>query len=194
MANIYHCGRVSLHRNVFHATAHASANEHHGGSVCFLGNGYRSDWDGKSELSSLNDGSFMRSLTPCLNLLLVFRVWWSLLQILVRIWARLGDNYGRYWTKRWCDWCTRCCNGSVSSMLKGLEEGITQITKKSRDARQLFVWNFPLDLTFKSTNPFGCKTTFCSATCCCGIVTQWMCRASACVECLWFGYIWTRSC
>ncbi|XP_062508693.1 B9 domain-containing protein 1-like [Corticium candelabrum] len=37
----------------------------------------------------------------------------------------------------------------------GLEEGITQITKKSRDARQLFVWNFPLDLTFKSTNPFG---------------------------------------
>ncbi|KAL5018172.1 hypothetical protein ScPMuIL_003894 [Solemya velum] len=37
----------------------------------------------------------------------------------------------------------------------GLEEGITQITKKSQDERQHFVWNFPLDVTFKSTNPYG---------------------------------------
>lgn len=36
----------------------------------------------------------------------------------------------------------------------GLEEGISQIAKKSLD-NQLFVWNFPLDITFKSTNPFG---------------------------------------
>ena len=44
-------------------------------------------------------------------------------------------------------------------VLQGLEEGITQITKKSQDERQHFVWNFPVDVTFKSTNPHGCKYT-----------------------------------
>ncbi|XP_070250309.1 B9 domain-containing protein 1 isoform X1 [Myotis yumanensis] len=38
----------------------------------------------------------------------------------------------------------------------GLEEGISQITSKSQDVRQALVWNFPIDVTFKSTNPFGC--------------------------------------
>eukprot|EP00062_Callorhinchus_milii_P020464 gi/632976179/ref/XP_007904651.1/ PREDICTED: B9 domain-containing protein 1 [Callorhinchus milii] len=37
----------------------------------------------------------------------------------------------------------------------GLEEGISQITSKSRDFQQNFVWNFPMEITFKSTNPFG---------------------------------------
>ncbi|KAK3532502.1 hypothetical protein QTP86_018525 [Hemibagrus guttatus] len=37
----------------------------------------------------------------------------------------------------------------------GLEEGISQITSKGRDSSQNLVWNFPLDITFKSTNPFG---------------------------------------
>ncbi|XP_066291098.1 B9 domain-containing protein 1-like [Branchiostoma lanceolatum] len=37
----------------------------------------------------------------------------------------------------------------------GLEDGITQVTKKSHDDRKLFVWNFPLEVTFKSTNPHG---------------------------------------
>ncbi|TRY59062.1 hypothetical protein DNTS_008383, partial [Danionella cerebrum] len=36
----------------------------------------------------------------------------------------------------------------------GLEEGISQITSKGRVSQSL-VWNFPLDITFKSTNPFG---------------------------------------
>ncbi|XP_004071593.1 B9 domain-containing protein 1 isoform X2 [Oryzias latipes] len=36
----------------------------------------------------------------------------------------------------------------------GLEEGITQITCKSSLSRTL-VWNFPLETTFKSTNPSG---------------------------------------
>ncbi|XP_077774779.1 B9 domain-containing protein 1 isoform X3 [Podarcis muralis] len=38
----------------------------------------------------------------------------------------------------------------------GLEEGISQITSKNRVAPQDLVWNFPIDITFKSTNPFGC--------------------------------------
>ena len=42
-------------------------------------------------------------------------------------------------------------------VLQGIEEGISQITQKSHDSRQIFVFNFPLDITFKSTNPFGCK-------------------------------------
>ncbi|XP_069399054.1 B9 domain-containing protein 1 isoform X2 [Ovis canadensis] len=37
----------------------------------------------------------------------------------------------------------------------GLEEGISQITSKSQDARRALVWNFPIDVTFKSTNPYG---------------------------------------
>ncbi|XP_045680591.1 B9 domain-containing protein 1 isoform X2 [Phyllostomus hastatus] len=37
----------------------------------------------------------------------------------------------------------------------GLEEGISQITSKSHDVRHSLVWNFPIDVTFKSTNPFG---------------------------------------
>ena len=45
---------------------------------------------------------------------------------------------------------------------QGLEEGITQTSKKSEDDRQLFVVNFPLEVTFKSTNPYGCKFQKCS--------------------------------
>lgn len=40
---------------------------------------------------------------------------------------------------------------------QGLEEGISQVGKCSNDERRMFVWNFPLEITFKSTNPFGCK-------------------------------------
>jgi len=41
-------------------------------------------------------------------------------------------------------------------VLKGLVEGLTQTAKKSRDDRQLFVLNFPIDVGFKSSNSFGC--------------------------------------
>uniref|UniRef100_A0A8C4QLT1 B9 domain-containing protein 1 n=1 Tax=Eptatretus burgeri TaxID=7764 RepID=A0A8C4QLT1_EPTBU len=37
----------------------------------------------------------------------------------------------------------------------GLEEGISQISTKNQGSQELLVWNFPLDVTFKSTNPFG---------------------------------------
>ncbi|XP_007498026.1 B9 domain-containing protein 1 isoform X2 [Monodelphis domestica] len=37
----------------------------------------------------------------------------------------------------------------------GLEEGISQITSKSQDVQQTLIWNFPIDITFKSTNPYG---------------------------------------
>lgn len=46
----------------------------------------------------------------------------------------------------------------VSLSSQGLEEGISQITSKSQDVRQALVWNFPIDVTFKSTNPFGCES------------------------------------
>lgn len=41
--------------------------------------------------------------------------------------------------------------------IAGLEEGSTQIGHKSIDDRQTISFNFPLDITFKSTCPFGCK-------------------------------------
>lgn len=53
-------------------------------------------------------------------------------------------------------WLLALDTGSVSP--QGLEEGISQITSKSRDVRQALVWNFPIDVTFKSTNPFGCES------------------------------------
>uniref|UniRef100_A0A803JD83 B9 domain-containing protein 1 n=1 Tax=Xenopus tropicalis TaxID=8364 RepID=A0A803JD83_XENTR len=37
----------------------------------------------------------------------------------------------------------------------GVEEGISQITSKSQGGKQALVWNFPIEITFKSTNPFG---------------------------------------
>nr|XP_033770669.1 B9 domain-containing protein 1 isoform X1 [Geotrypetes seraphini] len=37
----------------------------------------------------------------------------------------------------------------------GLEEGISQITSKNPGIQQTMVWNFPLDISFKSTNPYG---------------------------------------
>ncbi|KAK7112566.1 B9 domain-containing protein 1-like [Littorina saxatilis] len=53
-------------------------------------------------------------------------------------------------------YCRYCfTHGPDWLITSGLEEGITQITKKSRDERQMFVWNFPLDVTFKSTNCYG---------------------------------------
>ncbi|XP_068192987.1 B9 domain-containing protein 1 isoform X3 [Antennarius striatus] len=37
----------------------------------------------------------------------------------------------------------------------GLEEGISQIACKSRHSTHKLIWNFPLETTFKSTNPSG---------------------------------------
>ncbi|ESO84147.1 hypothetical protein LOTGIDRAFT_184197 [Lottia gigantea] len=55
------------------------------------------------------------------------------------------DVYCRYCFTHGQDWL----------ITSGLEEGITQVTKKSQDEKQRFVWNFPIDITFKSTNPSG---------------------------------------
>ncbi|XP_011875050.1 PREDICTED: B9 domain-containing protein 1 isoform X2 [Vollenhovia emeryi] len=41
------------------------------------------------------------------------------------------------------------------SVVAGIEEGLTQMCKCSNDPRNLAVWNFPLDITFKSTSPHG---------------------------------------
>ena len=43
-----------------------------------------------------------------------------------------------------------------NALFQGLSEGITQTTKRGNTPEKHFVWNFPIDVTFKSTNPFGC--------------------------------------
>ncbi|KAI1233653.1 hypothetical protein IHE44_0004092 [Lamprotornis superbus] len=48
----------------------------------------------------------------------------------------------------------------------GLEEGISQITSKSSVSPTTLVWNFPIDITFKSTNPFGCECWWGVLPCC----------------------------
>ena len=52
-----------------------------------------------------------------------------------------------------CVWrVARCC-----VPLQGVSEGITQTTKRGNGPNKHFVWNFPIDINFKSTNPFGCE-------------------------------------
>lgn len=44
---------------------------------------------------------------------------------------------------------------SISSFsLQGIEEGISQISKHTLGCPQ-FVWNFPIEIVFKSNNPHG---------------------------------------
>mmetsp|Transcript_16519 Transcript_16519/g.35730 ORF Transcript_16519/g.35730 Transcript_16519/m.35730 type:complete len:196 (+) Transcript_16519:181-768(+) len=45
--------------------------------------------------------------------------------------------------------------GEDWQLLDGLEEGITQAARVSQGFDQLLVWNFPLDVTFKTTNAYG---------------------------------------
>lgn len=45
--------------------------------------------------------------------------------------------------------------GNDWEITAGLEDGFSQVSKKSRDDRQLHAINFPIDITFKSTNPSG---------------------------------------
>ena len=40
--------------------------------------------------------------------------------------------------------------------IQGLSEGITQTTKRGGPNKH-FVWNFPIEVNFRSTNPFGCE-------------------------------------
>lgn len=56
-----------------------------------------------------------------------------------------GDLYCKYAFVHGPDWI----------LTTGLEEGITQFTKKSNEGRQLLVLNFPIEASFKSTNPYG---------------------------------------
>lgn len=53
----------------------------------------------------------------------------------------------------YCKYCFMF--GQDWDITSGIEEGISQIGQKSQDEHQLFVWNFPLEITFKSTNPHG---------------------------------------
>uniref|UniRef100_T1IN05 Protein wntless n=1 Tax=Strigamia maritima TaxID=126957 RepID=T1IN05_STRMM len=54
------------------------------------------------------------------------------------------DVYCKYSFVYGPDWVVTC----------GMEEGISQIAKRSY-SNQNFVWNFPIDISFKSTNPSG---------------------------------------
>ena len=45
--------------------------------------------------------------------------------------------------------------GSDWAVTAGQEEGISQIARASLDGKQRIVWNFPLDITFRSTSPHG---------------------------------------
>ena len=46
-------------------------------------------------------------------------------------------------------------HGEDWAVVDGMEDGITQITRRSGGPDGELVWNFPLDVTYKSTNAFG---------------------------------------
>ncbi|XP_077527883.1 B9 domain-containing protein 1-like isoform X2 [Haemaphysalis longicornis] len=53
----------------------------------------------------------------------------------------------------YCKYCF--VHGGDWSVAAGVEEGISQVARKSRDSRRIFIWNFPLEITFKSSNVWG---------------------------------------
>lgn len=63
-----------------------------------------------------------------------------------------GANFPEY-DNLYCKYCF--VYGNDWTPTAGLEEGITQITCKGSQVSQRLVWNFPVEATFKSTNPSG---------------------------------------
>lgn len=53
-------------------------------------------------------------------------------------------------------YCKHCfVAGPDWAITAGQEEGISQIARPSQDSSRKIVWNFPLDITFRSTCPYG---------------------------------------
>ncbi|XP_023677619.1 B9 domain-containing protein 1 isoform X1 [Paramormyrops kingsleyae] len=63
-----------------------------------------------------------------------------------------GADFPEY-DELYCKYCF--VYGHDWAPTSGLEEGISQISSRGRDTRHGLVWNFPVEITFKSTNPFG---------------------------------------
>ena len=40
-------------------------------------------------------------------------------------------------------------------IMQGIDQGFSQVARKGTSGDASVVWNFPVDITFKSTNPFG---------------------------------------
>ncbi|XP_014285990.1 B9 domain-containing protein 1 [Halyomorpha halys] len=53
----------------------------------------------------------------------------------------------------YCKYCFTC--GTDWDITSGLEEGISQVAKRSDNGDELFIWNFPIEISFKGTNPYG---------------------------------------
>jgi hypothetical protein len=56
------------------------------------------------------------------------------------LYCKVGFVYGADWT-----------------VLAGIEEGVSQVASRSHDGAGRFVWNFPIELTLRSTNPFAVR-------------------------------------
>lgn len=46
-------------------------------------------------------------------------------------------------------------HGQDWAVVAGNQEGISQMTKKSQDQRRIFVWNLPVNISYKSSNAYG---------------------------------------
>jgi len=53
----------------------------------------------------------------------------------------------------YCKYCFMY--GPDWTITSGVEEGISQVAKRSENDYRLFVWNFPVEVSFKGTNPYG---------------------------------------
>lgn len=53
----------------------------------------------------------------------------------------------------YCSWSLH--HGSDWQVVAGVEEGVTQLASVPAGRPAKVVWNFPMDLTFKSTNVYG---------------------------------------
>ncbi|XP_071976031.1 B9 domain-containing protein 1 isoform X1 [Engystomops pustulosus] len=64
------------------------------------------------------------------------------------------DLYCKYCYVYGHDWAPTSVS-TRRALTSGVEEGISQIASKNRTSNRSIVWNFPIEITFKSTNPYG---------------------------------------
>ena len=63
-------------------------------------------------------------------------------------------------------YCRYCFNfGPDWSAMSGVDVGLSQIAQKANGHDSRIVWNFPIDIVFKSTNPHGWPRLVLSVSC-----------------------------
>uniref|UniRef100_A0A1B6CRV4 B9 domain-containing protein 1 n=1 Tax=Clastoptera arizonana TaxID=38151 RepID=A0A1B6CRV4_9HEMI len=72
---------------------------------------------------------------------------------LISIFGQIEKAFFPGFDDLYCKYCL--VSGPDWNLLSGQDEGFSQIGRKSNDDKEVFAWSFPLEITFKSSNPHG---------------------------------------